>query len=54
MAERSVLADVVKDSDAVSLFDFWMNLQKDYELVLARQKSLRTIERQVRRRRVAA
>jgi antitoxin HigA-1 len=34
--------------------DFWLNLQKDYELVLARKKSLKTIERQVRRRRVAA
>jgi addiction module HigA family antidote len=30
--------------------DFWMNLQKDYELTLAQQKSLKTIERQVRRR----
>ena len=30
--------------------DFWMNLQKDYELLLARHKSQRTIERQVRRR----
>lgn len=34
--------------------DFWMNLQKDYELVLARQKSLKMIERQVRRRKVSA
>jgi len=34
--------------------DFWMNLQKDYELILARQKLLKTIERQVRRRNVAA
>jgi addiction module HigA family antidote len=34
--------------------DFWMNLQKDYELLLTRRKSLKTIERQVRRRRVAA
>src|SRR3954469_6866072 len=25
--------------------DFWMNLQKEYELVLARRKSLKTIER---------
>ena len=33
--------------------DFWMNLQKDYELILARRKSLRTIERQVRRRTAA-
>src|SRR5215217_5964655 len=30
--------------------DFWMNLQKDYELTLTRQKSLKAIERQVRRR----
>jgi antitoxin HigA-1 len=34
--------------------DFWMNIQKDYELILARQKSLRTIEKQVRRRTIAA
>ena len=34
--------------------DFWMNIQKDYELILTRQKSLKTIERQVRRRTVAA
>ncbi len=39
--------------------DFWMNLQKDYELTLTRQKSLKTIElktieRQVRPRTVAA
>jgi antitoxin HigA-1 len=34
--------------------DFWMNLQKTYELVLTRQKSQKTIERQVRRRKVAA
>src|SRR3954462_7227204 len=34
--------------------DFWMNIQKDYELILARQKSLRTIEKQVRRRTKAA
>jgi antitoxin HigA-1 len=34
--------------------DFWMNLQKDYELTLTRQKSLKTIERQVRRRTIAA
>lgn len=27
--------------------DFWMNIQKDYELVLARQKSLKLIETQV-------
>jgi antitoxin HigA-1 len=30
--------------------DFWMNLQKNYELIVARRKSLKTIERQVRRR----
>ena len=30
--------------------DFWMNIQKDYELTLTRQKSLKTIEKQVRRR----
>jgi addiction module HigA family antidote len=34
--------------------DFWMNIQKDYELILTRQKSLKIIERQVRRRTVAA
>src|SRR5215472_7591218 len=34
--------------------DFWMNLQKDYELTLTRQRSLKTIEKQVRRRRNAA
>ena len=34
--------------------DFWMNLQKNYELLLTRHKSLKTIERQVRRRTVAA
>jgi addiction module HigA family antidote len=34
--------------------DFWMNLQKDHELILARRKSLRTIQKQVRRRRSAA
>lgn len=34
--------------------DFWMNLQKDYELISIRQKSLKTIERQVRRRKFAA
>ncbi len=33
--------------------DFWMNIQKDYELILTQQKSLRTIERQVRRRTAA-
>lgn len=31
-----------------------MNLQKDYELIMARQKSLKTIERQVRARKPAA
>jgi antitoxin HigA-1 len=34
--------------------DFWMNLQKTYELVLTRQKSQKLIDRQVRRRKVAA
>ena len=34
--------------------DFWMNIQKDYELILTRQKSLKTITKQVRRRPVAA
>ena len=34
--------------------DFWMNVQKDYELILTRRKSLKTIERQVRRRMIAA
>ena len=34
--------------------DFWMNIQKDYELILTQQRSLKTIERQVRRRNVAA
>src|SRR5271157_4533310 len=34
--------------------DFWMNIQKDYELILTRQKSQRIIEKQVRRRTVAA
>ena len=34
--------------------DFWMNIQKEYELILTRQKSLKTIERQVRRRNMAA
>jgi len=33
--------------------DFWMNIQKDHELILAQQKSLKTIERQVRRRNAA-
>jgi addiction module HigA family antidote len=34
--------------------DFWMNIQKDYELIVTRQKSLKAIEKQVRRRTVAA
>jgi addiction module HigA family antidote len=34
--------------------DFWMNIQKDYELILTRQKSWKLIERQVRRRTIAA
>src|SRR5215471_12754313 len=34
--------------------DFWMNLQKNYELILAQQKSFKTIEKQIRRRTVAA
>ena len=34
--------------------DFWMNMQRDYELILAQQKSWKTIERQVRRRNAAA
>ena len=34
--------------------DFWMNIQKDYELLLTRRKSLKAIESQVRRRTVAA
>src|SRR5580704_12216121 len=34
--------------------DFWMNLQKDYELILARRNLLKTIERQVSRRTKAA
>jgi addiction module HigA family antidote len=34
--------------------DFWMNLQKDYDLILTRQKSLKIIEKQVRRRTIAA
>jgi antitoxin HigA-1 len=33
--------------------DFWMNLQKDYELILARRKSFKTIQKQVRRRAAA-
>ena len=34
--------------------DFWMNIQKNFELLLTRRKSLKIIERQVRRRTVAA
>lgn len=34
--------------------DFWMNLHKNYELIRTQQQSLKTIERQVRRRYVAA
>jgi addiction module HigA family antidote len=34
--------------------DFWMNIQKDYELTVARQKLLKAIEQQVRRRTIAA
>ena len=34
--------------------DFWMNLQRDYELLLTRHKSSKTIEKQVRPRRDAA
>src|ERR1035438_4311709 len=34
--------------------DFWMNIQKAYELIITRQKSLKIIEKQVRRRRIAA
>jgi len=34
--------------------DFWMNIQKDYELIVTRQKSLKAIEKEVRRRTVAA
>ena len=34
--------------------DFWMNIQKEYELIIARQKSLKTIAKQVRRRTIAA
>src|SRR5271157_633798 len=32
---------------------FWMNMQQEYELVLARQKSSKTIEKQVRPRTAA-
>jgi addiction module HigA family antidote len=34
--------------------DFWMNLQKDYELLVTRKRSFKTIQKQVRRRGVAA
>jgi plasmid maintenance system antidote protein VapI len=34
--------------------DFWMSIQKDYELILTRRKSLKSIEKQVRRRSDAA
>ena len=34
--------------------DFWMNMQKDYELILTRQKSSSTVEKQVRPRGIAA
>ena len=34
--------------------DFWMNIQKEYELTLTRQRSLKTIEKQVRPRIIAA
>jgi addiction module HigA family antidote len=34
--------------------DFWMNLQRDYELIAARQKSQKLIEKQVRPRTEAA
>lgn len=34
--------------------DFWMNIQKQYELGVTRKKSLKTIRKQVRRRVVAA
>jgi len=33
--------------------DFWMNLQRDFELLLTKRKSLKRIERQVRPRRAA-
>src|SRR5271157_2853525 len=33
--------------------DFWMNIQKEYELTLTRHKSWKTIESQVQRRTVA-
>jgi antitoxin HigA-1 len=34
--------------------EFWMNLQRDYELLLTARRSLKTIEKQVRRRDAAA
>ena len=34
--------------------DFWMNIQKEYELTLTRQRSLKVIEKQVKRRIFAA
>jgi addiction module HigA family antidote len=34
--------------------DFWMNIQKDYELLVTRKQSFKTIQKQVRRRGVAA
>ena len=34
--------------------DFWMNVQKQYELLLTQQKLGKTIEKQVRRRTVVA
>src|SRR3954471_12313811 len=34
--------------------DFWMNLQRDYELLVARRKSIKMIEKQVRSRSDAA
>src|SRR5215217_558561 len=33
--------------------DFWMNLQKNYDLILTQQKSLKIIEQQVRPRAAA-
>ena len=33
--------------------DIWMNIQRYYELLVPRRKSLKTIDRQVRRRTVA-
>lgn len=34
--------------------DFWLNIQRDYELILTRQKSMKIIEKQVRRHTIAA